>query len=429
MQPNNTRHITVPSRKDDPTPPSQKPDRELAVALMREQINRLYAGDTSSASQTTAPQTEVLPSVTASSPAPETSQTTPQTTSTTPTSSPDDTHTSPYDRSHNNTQEYVMRSDQWRHYHTAWQQYYQQYYERYYLTQIQARERNSHMFPQTVQSSPPLSTEQTKKEEVISPEKATRGLKAELRQKIKQNSQKVRKSRHFIPALSAIMVMLVFLFLQYNRLVVAQVKSYVSPGAISPQNIILDASTNTKVGPEPRMIVPKINIDAPVVYGVESLAEATVQNALRNGIIHYPIPGANANPGEKGNSVFLGHSSNDVFDDGGYKFVFVQLEQMAVGDKFYINYNGTRYTYAVTRTETIMPTEIQKLITDNSKPTVTLVTCTPVGTAQKRFLVHADQTSPDPNGATQATQQPPATNQPSNISGNSPTLFDRLFGF
>lgn len=213
-------------------------------------------------------------------------------------------------------------------------------------------------------------------------------------------------------------------------MITAQVKSFISPGSIAAQNIILDPTLDTKVGPEPRMIIPKINVDAPVVYDVPSLAEATVQNALKDGVIHYPIPGANANPGEKGNSVFLGHSSNDVFDDGDYKFIFVQLEQMKEGDTFYINYNSTRYTYTVTATETILPTEVTKLIKTSDKPTVTLVTCTPVGTAEKRFLVHAEQISPDPANAT-ATTAPttPNTSQPGSITGNSPTLFDRLFGF
>lgn len=223
--------------------------------------------------------------------------------------------------------------------------------------------------------------------------------------------------------------MSLFLFLQYNRLIIAQVKSYISPGTISAQNIIVDASSNVKVGPEPRIIIPKINVDAPVVYSVTSLAENTVQSALKNGVIHYPIPGASANPGEKGNAVFLGHSSNDVFDDGGYKFIFVQLEQMTVGDRFYLNFNSVRYTYTVTSTETILPNEVSKLVTTPTRPTATLVTCTPVGTAQKRFLVHAEQVSPDPDKAATATTSNPQSTQPTTITGNSPTLLDRLFGF
>jgi sortase A len=333
----------------------------------------------------------------------------------------------PYEQTHDNQAGHTASDAQWQRYHSAWQQYYQQYYDRYYQAQHAKLSQRQALSATAIASVAPA---QDDTQTSVSEDKAIDEIKNDLTSKIQKHSSKIRKSRHFVPIMSALVVMSLFLFLQYNRMITAQVKSFISPGSIAAQNIILDPTLDTKVGPEPRMIIPKINVDAPVVYDVPSLAEATVQNALKDGVIHYPIPGANANPGEKGNSVFLGHSSNDVFDDGDYKFIFVQLEQMKEGDTFYINYNSTRYTYTVTATETILPTEVTKLIKPSDKPTVTLVTCTPVGTAEKRFLVHAEQISPDPANAT-ATTAPttPNTSQPGSITGNSPTLFDRLFGF
>ncbi|MFZ2494561.1 MAG: hypothetical protein WAW60_02180, partial [Candidatus Saccharimonadales bacterium] len=79
-------------------------------------------------------------------------------------------------------------------------------------------------------------------------------------------------------------------------------------------------------------------------------------------------------------------------------------------------------------TETILPSEVNKLVTNNDKPTATLVTCTPIGTAQKRFLVHAEQITPDPDKAVVKSDNQ-AKVQPPTISGNSKTFFDRLFGF
>ncbi len=228
--------------------------------------------------------------------------------------------------------------------------------------------------------------------------------------------------------MSAVAVMFIFLFLQYNRVLVAQVKAYVSPGAVNPQNIILDPTTDTRVGPEPKLIIPKINVETPIVYDVGSLADAPVQQALKGGVVHYPIPGANSRPGEKGNNVILGHSSNDVFDDGAYKFIFVQLEQLVEGDTFYIHHGGTRYTYSVTGKEIIEPNQISKLILPADKPLASLVTCTPNGTALKRLVVYAEQISPDPSGAAASTDT--STSDPSSapIPGNSPTFFERLFG-
>lgn len=134
-------------------------------------------------------------------------------------------------------------------------------------------------------------------------------------------------------------------------------------------------------------------------------------------------------PGEQGNSVILGHSSNDVFDDGNYKFIFVQLEQIQKGDSFYVNYNSTRYTYTVTHTEVILPTQVDKLTVQSDKPQMILITCVPVGTALKRLIVYADQVSPDPAKNTAATDSSPVdTSNRANLPGNSPSLFDRLFG-
>ncbi|MGB3023758.1 MAG: sortase [Candidatus Saccharimonadales bacterium] len=396
MQPNDTTPVTKSAT--DGTQPTTKPDRDLAVALMRQQIDRLY--DSTETQLTTANRNAVN------------------------------------DQSEHSRGRFydsdVALSDasrkQWQEYHTAWQQYYQQYYERYYIAQQYAREQQIKRTNIAGQTNRTLVTA-GELQNVELQKKAAVELKGEITKKIKTHSKRVRQSRHFVPIISAIVVMLVFLFLQYNRMIFAQVQAFISPGTISPQNIILDPTTNLVVGPEPRIIIPKINVDAPIVYGLTTLAEPQVQAALKNGVIHYPIPGANANPGEKGNAVFLGHSSNDVFDDGRYKFIFVQLEQLTIGDTFYLHFNSTRYTYRVSGTETILPNEVSKLVTNSAIPTATLVTCTPVGTAQKRFLVHADQISPDPTTASSAPVSVGGSPNLESITGNSPTLFQRLFGW
>ncbi|MBP7760709.1 class E sortase [Candidatus Saccharibacteria bacterium] len=393
MNPDDTRSIAVPKRDEPQT--TQKPDRDLAVALMRQQINQLYdhPGDT-----TAQQQSQPLEPV--------------------------------YDKTHDETSVHDVNNDQWQRYHTAWQQYYQQYYERYYLAQVHAREQR-HLAKDSlaaVRHPTKTAAEFLSAEESISKDKALHEIRTDLRTKIKEQTHRMRKSRHFFPILSALSVMMLFLFLQFNELITAQVKYYLSPGSINPQNIILDPSIDIKVGQEPKIIIPKINVDAPVVYDVPTPDEAPVQAGLHRGVVHYNIPGASAIPGQKGNAVFLGHSSGSVFNDNAYKFIFVQLEQMVVGDKFYLNYAGTRYTYIVTSTETILPTQVSKLITNNSKPTASLVTCTPVGTNYKRFVVHADQISPDPNGATQGASSNTST-APSTITGTPPSLFERLFGF
>ena len=75
-----------------------------------------------------------------------------------------------------------------------------------------------------------------------------------------------------------------------------------------------------------------------------------------------------------------------------------------------------------------MPTEVSKVQLQTDKPMLTLVSCVPVGTADKRLLVFAEQISPNPNTATAAEETSTATTS-NNMPGNpSPTLLERLFG-
>jgi sortase A len=378
----NQRNVQVPAR--DNQPGFQAPDRSAAAQLMRQQIDSIYDNADES---TTNPQHS--------------------------------THSEAADHTAAKTE----LSDEWKHYHSSWQNYYQQYYERYYVAQLHKRQQQ--VVPQEM--SKPVDTTGSAQPVELSRDEAVNELRTKIIGEVKQRSQTVRKSRHFMPAVSAIAVALTFAFLQYNSLIFAQVKAAISPGSINPQNIILDPTTSTKVSNEPRIIIPKINVDAPVVYDVPSLDEHIVQSKLKSGVVHYPIPGASSFPGQTGNTVILGHSSNDVFDDGGYKFVFVQLDKLNKGDTFYLNYQGTRFTYSVTEKKVIDPTQVGQLVINNGKPLATLVTCTPPGTALKRLVVIAEQISPDPDKASAAAAKE-GSSKPSSIAGNAPSILERLFG-
>lgn len=384
------RKVSVPAHNsDDRTAP---PDRDAAAQLMRQQIEQLYSQQDSRDTSETA--------------------------------------SNPYHQTHSETAAHSgFDTEHWKNYHTQWQKYYQQYYERYYMAQINKRQRQLTGEHRQSQLQTALVTAgEPEAQGTLTRDQAVSELRDNLVTKIRENSTKVRRSRHFMPVALALTVALIFGILQYNRLIVAQVKAYVSPGSINPANLIVDPTTNIKVGPEPKLIIPKINVDAPVVYDVPSIAEHVVQEKLKSGVVHYPIPGASSIPGQQGNTVILGHSSNDVFDDGAYKFVFVQLDKLNPGDTFYLNYQGTRYTYNVTEKKIIDPTEVGTLVINNGKPLATLVTCTPPGTALKRLVVIAEQVSPDPDQSSTASQEKPSE-QAVPIPGNSPTLFERLFGF
>jgi sortase A len=331
---------------------------------------------------------------------------------------------SPYEKTH--TEHVDPQEDQWKQYHTAWQTYYQKYYEGYYthhLKQAQKALEEQAKNPSGYFSNQPVEPEAAKK--VNSEDEIIFGLRQKLIGKVQDSAHKIRKSRHFIPILSGVIVVIIFLFLQYNRLIISNVVAYVSPGNINPQNIVVDPSTDVKVGPDPLLIIPKINVDVPVLYGVGNDYDSQMA-AMAKGVAQFAIPGASSVPGQIGNTVIAGHSSNDLLDSGDYKFIFAQLDKLVVGDTIYANYNSVRYTYIVTGKEVVKPTDVSKLVYPTTKPILTLLTCTPLGTSLNRLLVIADQVSPDP---TESTQAPSTTSkQTTSIPGNSPTLFERIFG-
>jgi sortase A len=312
---------------------------------------------------------------------------------------------SPYARTH-------KKDFDWREYHSAWQTYYQEYYRRYY----------HHL------NSKKSLQEGEKPDAVVGDDsERVEALKKDVVTQVKRHATKIKRSHHFWPLITAAVVGVSFLFVQFNSIVFAQVGSYVSPGALEGQKLIIpDPTGSTKVGPEPRLIIPKINVDVPVNFDITTTDEHTIQNALQDGAVHYKLPGAGALPGQYGNSVILGHSSNDVFAKGQYKFAFVLTDQLVVGDTFYVNYNSTRYTYKVTDKRVIKPQELDALQIGDSKPMLTLVTCTPAGTSINRLLVFAEQINPDPASATQAAPDD-ATAGNQQIPGNAPTLLEQFW--
>ena len=315
----------------------------------------------------------------------------------------------------------------WQKYHTAWQTYYQQYYERYYVSQVDAARKSL-----KAQAAQKQSQNQAKKpssgNNTMSQEEAVDDLRNSIRRKINDKAKKVRRSRHFMPAMIACAVMVAFLFLQYNRVLFAYVEAYVSPGAAEPESIIVSPNTTVAPSNEARLLIPKIAVDVPIIWDANAADTNSLNKAMDKGIVWFNVQGANAKPGEKGNFVVSGHSSNDWTDGGNYKFIFARLEKITAGDVVYANYNGTRYTYKITGTKVVKPTDVSALQIGNDKPYITLVTCTPLGTAQNRLLVFGEQISPNPNEAKAVEQKSSASTSTKKMPANSPTFLQRIFG-
>jgi len=178
------------------------------------------------------------------------------------------------------------------------------------------------------------------------------------------------------------------------------------------------AAVVAPVSADPTITIPKITVNAPVVY-LDSTREVDVLKGLESGIVHY---GNTPNPGQGGNAVFFGHSSNDWWQPGNYKFVFVLLDKLTVGDKFSINYQAKSYTYQVTGTQVVEPTQVS-VLNQTAEPTVTLITCSPPGTSWKRLVVSAKQIEPSPTASAEVVAKPTVN---SSLPGNAPSFFDQV---
>lgn len=123
--------------------------------------------------------------------------------------------------------------------------------------------------------------------------------------------------------------------------------------------------------------IPKIDIKIPIYHGTSS-------EVLSKGVGH--LEGSSFPIGGKSSHAILsahrGLPSARLFTD---------LDQLEVGDKFYIYILDQIYTYQVDQVLVIEPSETEALQIQDGKDLVTLVTCTPYGVNTHRLLVRGER--------------------------------------
>ncbi len=137
----------------------------------------------------------------------------------------------------------------------------------------------------------------------------------------------------------------------------------------------------------PRVAISRLGVDAPVLYEAKTENDAEFQQLLERGVVHYPFT---ALPGEPGNVVLFGHSSNSWLDHGNYKSIFSTLDKLQNGDQIDVFYQGIRYSYSVKRQRIVSPYDVAVLQPTTANQ-LTLITCYPVGSPANRLIVVADQ--------------------------------------
>ncbi len=215
-------------------------------------------------------------------------------------------------------------------------------------------------------------------------------------------------------------VIIIFLFSFFNEVVIAP---FIQPSRADASTPIILSTDSISPTSEPEVIIPKINVQIPANYSETSTSESVIENDLEDGVVHYPTTTL---PGQDGNTAFFGHSSNNIFNPGKYKFAFVLLHTLVNGDTFYLTYNNKVYVYKVISHTIVPPSDVSVLNpVQGQTATATLITCDPPGTSINRLIVVGQQISPDPSTNTAGAVATTAAVSKA-LPGNGPTLLSRV---
>ncbi len=302
-----------------------------------------------------------------------------------------------------------VNAEDWRKYHSAWQDYYQKYYGDYYgraAKEYVARERlkiERDMAEREAKNAEEREMLASVAKQAGNGAETQDDFKSAIQKKVAKRAKKMRKSRHFIPIAVGLTILILGLLFQYNQVIIANAVAYMSPGGSEVNDITaIDPTVSANIHDSPTLMIPKLNVEVPVVFGSKNDVNS-MSAAMSNGVAHFSIPGASAKPGEIGNFAVSGHSAGNIYQQSDYKFIFSGLTRMGGGDLIYMDYNGQRYTYRVIGTKTVDPSDsaaLRKIANDNAgKPMITLITCTPLGTSKYRLLVYGEQIHPSYEGA------------------------------
>jgi LPXTG-site transpeptidase (sortase) family protein len=269
----------------------------------------------------------------------------------------------------------------------------------------------------------PHAAKRAKKSKKVKDARSPQDIQAVVRDKVSGGGK--LETKHHIQSLlfglgMGAVVLVIFLFGFFNEVIIAP---FIQPSRHASATPLIVSSSTIAPTSTPEVIIPKINVEIPTDFSQTTTDESQIENALENGVVHYPTT---VKPGEQGNAAFFGHSSNNIFNKGKYKFAFVLLHTLQNGDTFYLTYSSKVYVYKVISRTIVDPSQVGVLgPVPGQTATATLITCDPPGTSLHRLVIVGQQISPDP--ASNVASTTPTTKQAATfLPGNGPTLFGRF---
>lgn len=251
-------------------------------------------------------------------------------------------------------------------------------------------------------------------------------VQTSLMNKVTANGQ--IKAKHNLQSLAfglgvGLIVIIIFMFGFFNQLFITP---FIQPSSTGSSTPIIVSSSGVAPTSTPEVIIPKINVQIPVDYSETSTNESAIESDLEDGVVHYPTT---ALPGQNGNAAFFGHSSNNIFNPGKYKFAFVLLHTLVKGDTFYLTYDSKVYVYKVISKTIVSPSDVSVLNpVAGQTATATLITCDPPGTSINRLIVVGQQISPSTSSNTTAVTTNYTSSAHASLPGNGPSLWSRFIG-
>ena len=130
--------------------------------------------------------------------------------------------------------------------------------------------------------------------------------------------------------------------------------------------------------------IKKIDVSAPVISEVDGTKKDEYNEKLKNGVAHLK---ETSFPGEDNNIFIFGHSSSEI-GEGLYSDIFKDLNIIENKDEIIISYQNKKYYYSVFDKEVINKEDIG-ITRPTASERLTLMTCWPIGTDEKRLMVKA----------------------------------------
>ena len=140
----------------------------------------------------------------------------------------------------------------------------------------------------------------------------------------------------------------------------------------------------TPVNTDFSVVIPKIDVNTPVVADVDPGNKAEYLAALNHGAAHAK---GTAKPGQVGNAYIFAHSTANPLNIEKYAAVFTLLDKLSIGDRITTFYQGKRFDYQIDQKYTVDFNDVSPLTATFDHPVLTLQTCDPPGTEFHRLIL------------------------------------------